>query len=732
MGASCSIEKEERSHEEKELPDLLSRSSHSKLIKRHHAQHPHERFTTAMAGSQGSTPVHQDEVTQYDLTEALDDVLLRKDRLPKPLLELGGYMEDKNEELETTVRRYSKARGEVQQREGALGFEWACQKPNDIPESLANAKLQAAKWLDMNDVYGKRKPKKEGGPEKGDAKKEDAEKERLMAEGKLAPELVDEYMMEKYLLEEDSDEEDDNEKSSTQGNRPPKPDPRKGYGGQRHPVFFGDHFLSNVEYIERTKLFKIAKAMPKAAHLHIHFNANLDPAFLLNIAYSQPRMFVTSDLPLISEANVDLCEIQFCIVSEANERDRDERDRDERERDGREVTGRRDIFSPKYDELTSEMLEEIESEVERWAREGKKTVEQRKRKLQRMIKKARKQLRRLMPIQDFIKKFGQEFLGIMLRRGQDLRERADEVKKQPAMQWLEDKLVFQEEEAYGVHQTPQGAWEKFNGRTRMMKGLFNYRTAYEKYTRRCLEEFLEDNILYAEIRPNFMDSNQVWKDDGTDKLDNAAIMELIIQEFEKFQQELERRSEVIRTGSGKEADRPKKKPCHFAGLKVIYCAPRSFDRPKVKKALDECRQFYENPRFRRHLAGFDLVGEEGAAKFPLKHFTDQFLEFRKEVRADEVPFLFHCGETIDIGTDTDGNLLDALLLGSKRIGHGFALPRHPYIMEQMKKNNVCIELCPISNEILGLTPRANGHSMYALLANNVHCTVNSDNPTLFR
>ena len=96
-----------------------------------------------------------------------------------------------------------------------------------------------------------------------------------------------------------------------------------------------------------------------------------------------------------------------------------------------------------------------------------------------------------------------------------------------------------------------------------------------------------------------------------------------------------------------------------------------------------------------------------------------------------IPFLFHCAETLDIGTDTDGNLVDALLLGSKRIGHGFALARHPYTMEQMKKWNICLELCPISNEILGLTPRVNGHSMYTLLANNVHCTVNSDNGTIF-
>lgn len=134
-----------------------------------------------------------------------------------------------------------------------------------------------------------------------------------------------------------------------------------------------------------------------------------------------------------------------------------------------------------------------------------------------------------------------------------------------------------------------------------------------------------------------------------------------------------------------------------------------------------------------NLPGFDLVGEEGNGR-PLRDFIPELLQFRKDCEEAklDIPFLFHCGETLEIGSDTDGNVLDALLLNSKRIGHGFALARHPYIMERMKEKNICLEVCPISNEILGLTPRVNGHSMYNLLANNVHCTVSSDNGTIFR
>lgn len=108
-----------------------------------------------------------------------------------------------------------------------------------------------------------------------------------------------------------------------------------------------------------------------------------------------------------------------------------------------------------------------------------------------------------------------------------------------------------------------------------MKGLFNYETAYRKYTRLCLEDFVRDNILYAEIRPNFMMSNQLYHDDGTGPIDNWGIMEIIIAEVEAFMADMAREN----------------KP--FGGLKVIYCTPRSFKPENVKAALDQCIEFKE-------------------------------------------------------------------------------------------------------------------------------------------
>ena len=69
--------------------------------------------------------------------------------------------------------------------------------------------------------------------------------------------------------------------------------------------------------------------------------------------------------------------------------------------------------------------------------------------------------------------------------------------------------------------------------------------------------------------------------------------------------------------------------------------------------------------------GFDLIGREDTLR-PLIYYVEpltKFIERQKELGI-EIPFLFHAGETLGDGTPADINLYDAILLGTKRIGHG--------------------------------------------------------------
>ena len=136
-----------------------------------------------------------------------------------------------------------------------------------------------------------------------------------------------------------------------------------------------------------------------------------------------------------------------------------------------------------------------------------------------------------------------------------------------------------------------------------------------------------------------------------------------------------------------------------------------------------------------------MVGAEDRPNH-IGFYKDELVAFQKTCREHniKIPFLFHAGETLlDTGGSTDpnnSNLYDAVALDSKRIGHGFALMKHPHLVEKFRKTShsegICIELCPISNELLHLCRNIKEHPFPELLAAGIPCTVNSDNPSLFR
>jgi adenosine deaminase CECR1 len=69
--------------------------------------------------------------------------------------------------------------------------------------------------------------------------------------------------------------------------------------------------------------------------------------------------------------------------------------------------------------------------------------------------------------------------------------------------------------------------------------------------------------------------------------------------------------------------------------------------------------------------GFDLVGYENDLQ-PIIYYLPMLLKFRERQAEEgvEIPFYFHAGETFGDGSRADDNLYDAILLGTKRIGHG--------------------------------------------------------------
>lgn len=110
------------------------------------------------------------------------------------------------------------------------------------------------------------------------------------------------------------------------------------------------------------------------------------------------------------------------------------------------------------------------------------------------------------------------------------------------------------------------------------------------------------------------------------------------------------------------------------------------------------------------VVGFDLVCEEDYNP-KIGDFLDILIDAKHRLGPD-FQFYFHAGES---SSRNNTELFDAILLGTKRIGHGFNLILHPNLIDRVKKENICIECCPTSNMLLCYCHDLRTHPVRSLL-----------------
>jgi adenosine deaminase CECR1 len=111
------------------------------------------------------------------------------------------------------------------------------------------------------------------------------------------------------------------------------------------------------------------------------------------------------------------------------------------------------------------------------------------------------------------------------------------------------------------------------------------------------------------------------------------------------------------------------------------------------------------------IRGYDMVGEEDQGHTLLFH-SDSLINAFNHSRISQNSFnlIFHAGETNwpeehlpnhGDGVSTFENIYDALVLRTRRIGHGLSLAKRPDMYEYIRERQIAIEVCPASNQILG-------------------------------
>ncbi|KAN0077187.1 hypothetical protein V8E55_011042 [Tylopilus felleus] len=280
-------------------------------------------------------------------------------------------------------------------------------------------------------------------------------------------------------------------------------------------------------------------------------------------------------------------------------------------------------------------------------------------------------------------------------------------------QWIISAFVINPSEAYGTHNTPIKIWQKFQSTFAVTNPIIRYMPIQKAYLREFIMSSIADGISYIESRYNFT-TDYLVAEDGKTNLPIREMFLLVESLVEEIQVEL--------ASQGREDE--------FVGLKIIYTVSRTISCEQMDFELKRCMEFKRE--FPHLIAGFDLVGQEDTNK-PLIHYAESFLRFIEYQKQEnvEIPFLFHAGETLGDGTMADMNLYDALLLGTKRIGHGFSLVKHPRLMTMCREQKIAVEVCPISNEILRLTSSMATHPLPALMSQGVPVVLASDDPAMF-
>jgi len=129
------------------------------------------------------------------------------------------------------------------------------------------------------------------------------------------------------------------------------------------------------------------------------------------------------------------------------------------------------------------------------------------------------------------------------------------------------------------------------------------------------------------------------------------------------------------------------------------------------------------------IIGMDLDGNEDVfPKFEaLSSVMLQAEDLKKEYNV-ELPWILHCGESLDVNNQ---NLIDGHLLNSKRLGHGINLFKHSYLMDILKEKKVCIEINPISHQILKNVRDLRMHPAIGYLNLGLKVSISNDDPTVY-
>ncbi len=234
-------------------------------------------------------------------------------------------------------------------------------------------------------------------------------------------------------------------------------------------------------------------------------------------------------------------------------------------------------------------------------------------------------------------------------------------------------------------------WPKFEAIFDRYKAINNYKPFFVKLYTRVFTQMAEEGLLGVDFR--YISQDQ-FDADGR-QLERDEYVDLVKQ--------IE--SEVQKTYP-------------YFKVRLIYCYYKGVPAETVPERLEYARHLVE--KYPGTVIAYDMVGEEDCGKD---------LGYYAQVLKDApVPIIMHAGESID---PENRNVEYAMDLGISRVGHGMNLYNFPTQVQRAKEKHLMLEVCPLSNQLLGYVPDLRKHPAAGYIKNGLNVTINSDDCAIF-
>ncbi|KAH8342413.1 hypothetical protein KR059_006287, partial [Drosophila kikkawai] len=231
---------------------------------------------------------------------------------------------------------------------------------------------------------------------------------------------------------------------------------------------------------------------------------------------------------------------------------------------------------------------------------------------------------------------------------------------------------------------------------RLIHGLITYKPLWSNFLFGMLQDLYADGVQYVEMRSSLP---ILYDMEGSDYtiLDSAEAMVTVSNLFQSTYKD-------------------------FIGIKLIYAPSRDFNDSRMDSYVANAQLLKKH--FPQLLAGFDLVSHGNECELPPLSRISQLSKLFKKV-----DFYFHAGDSrCQDSIQPDVNLIDAMLLGSKRIGNSLNVPLHSEVMRGLHFLNVAVEVCPLSNHYLEYVNDFRNHPAAYLIAAGFPIVIGSDYP----